>query len=37
MRKNYKLVLGLVAGLTIGVTMAQPTTTEAKIKYETSK
>ena len=40
MRKNYKLVLGLVAGLTIGSAVgltAQPTTTEAKIKYETPK
>ena len=40
MKKNYKLVLGLVAGLTIGsavVLTAQPTTTEAKIKYETPK
>lgn len=40
MKKNYKLVLGLVAGLTIGSAVgltAQPTTTEAKIKYETPK
>lgn len=37
MRKNYKLVLGLVAGLTIGSVMIQPTTTEAKITYETPK
>lgn len=40
MKKNYKLVLGLVAGLTIGsavVLTTQPTTTEAKIKYETPK
>ena len=40
MRKNYKLVLGLVAGLTIGSAVgltAQSTTTEAKIKYETPK
>ena len=40
MKKNYKLVLGLVAGLTIGsavVLTAQPTTTEAKVKYETPK
>lgn len=40
MKKNYKLVLGLVAGLTIGSAVgltAQSTTTEAKIKYETPK
>lgn len=37
MRKNYKLVLGLVAGLTVGSIMIQPTTTEAKVKYETPK
>lgn len=40
MKKNYKLVLGLVAGLTIGSAIgltAQPTITEAKIKYETPK
>ena len=40
MRKNYKLVLGLVAVLTIGSAVgltAQPTTTEAKIKFETAK
>ena len=37
MKKNYKLVLGLVAGLAVGSIMIQPTTTEAKIKYETAK
>ena len=37
MKKNYKLVLGLVAGLAVGSIMIQPTTTKAKIKYETSK
>ena len=40
MKKNYKLVLGLVAGLTIGSAVGlttQPTTTEAKVKYETPK
>lgn len=37
MKKNYKLVLGLVAGLTISAVVAQPTTTEAKIKFETPK
>ena len=40
MKKNYKLVLGLALGLTIGsavVLTTQQTTTEAKIKYETPK
>lgn len=37
MKKNYKLVLGLVAGLAVGSIMIQPTTTEAKIQYETPK
>lgn len=40
MRKNYKLVLGLALGLAVStavVLTAQPTTTEAKIKYETPK
>lgn len=40
MKKNYKLVLGLVAGLAVSTAVgltAQPTTTEAKIKYETPK
>lgn len=38
MKKNYKLVLGLVAGLTIGsAVVANPVQTEAKIKYETPK
>lgn len=40
MRKNYKLVLGLALGLAVSTAVgltAQPTTTEAKIKYETPK
>ena len=38
MRKNYKLVLGLVAGLTIGsAVVANSVPAEAKIKYETPK
>jgi len=40
MKKNYKLVLGLVAGLAVStavVLTTQQTTTEAKIKYETPK
>lgn len=38
MKKNYKLVLGLVAGLTIGsAVVANSVPTEAKIKYETPK
>ena len=40
MKKNYKLVLGLALGLAVSTVVgltAQPTTTEAKIKYETPK
>lgn len=40
MRKNYKLVLGLALGLAVSTAVgltAQPTTTEAKVKYETPK
>ena len=40
MKKNYKLVLGLALGLAVStavVLTAQPTTTEAKVKYETPK
>lgn len=40
MKKNYKLVLGLVLGLAVSTAVgltAQSTTTEAKIKYETPK
>lgn len=35
MRKNYRL--GLAFGLAVSTAVAQPTTTEAKIKYETPK
>lgn len=37
MKKNYKLVLGLAAGLAIGTAIAQPTITEAKVNIETPK
>ena len=40
MKKNYKLVLGLVLGLAVSTAVgltAQSTTTESKIKYETPK
>lgn len=40
MKKNYKLVLGLALGLAVSTAVgltAQPTITEAKIKYETPK
>ena len=40
MKKNYKLVLGLALGLAVSTAVGlttQPTTTEAKVKYETPK